>query len=107
MSRDPAISRQQRTSQGDVKDEDKTSIAPTSIYRGRHLYKGVLVNPFTVANYGRACAVELYIEHLRNSPDLVDRIREELAGRDLACFCALDDVCHADVLLRVAVGGAP
>lgn len=31
----------------------------------------------------------------------------ELAGRDLACWCALDQPCHADVLLVVAAGAGP
>lgn len=31
-----------------------------------------------------------------------EEIRAELAGKDLACWCALDDPCHADVLLRIA-----
>lgn len=31
--------------------------------------------------------------------------REELAGRDLACWCPLDQPCHADVLLEIANGG--
>lgn len=36
-----------------------------------------------------------------------DEIREELAGKDLACWCPPDQPCHADVLLRVAnEGGA-
>ncbi|HEY9371501.1 DUF4326 domain-containing protein [Streptomyces sp.] len=26
----------------------------------------------------------------------------ELAGRDLACWCPLDQPCHADVLLEIA-----
>ena len=26
----------------------------------------------------------------------------ELRGKDLACFCALDKPCHADVLLELA-----
>jgi len=29
-------------------------------------------------------------------------LRRELAGRDLACWCKLDDECHADVLLALA-----
>jgi hypothetical protein len=29
-------------------------------------------------------------------------IREELAGWDLACWCPLDEPCHADVLLAIA-----
>ena len=32
----------------------------------------------------------------------VDDVRRELAGRDLACWCPLDERCHADVLLRIA-----
>lgn len=35
-----------------------------------------------------------------------DEIRVELAGRDLACWCPLDQPCHADVLLEIANGGA-
>lgn len=31
----------------------------------------------------------------------VDEIREALAGRDLACWCPLDQPCHADVLLEL------
>ncbi|QDP44192.1 hypothetical protein SEA_JUJU_76 [Gordonia phage JuJu] len=29
----------------------------------------------------------------------------DLRGRDLACFCPLDQPCHADVLLELANGG--
>lgn len=29
-------------------------------------------------------------------------IRTELRGKDLACWCALDQPCHADVLLEIA-----
>jgi hypothetical protein len=36
----------------------------------------------------------------------IDDIRRELAGRDLACWCDLDQPCHADVLLELANGGA-
>lgn len=31
-----------------------------------------------------------------------DEVRQELAGRDLACWCPLDQPCHADVLLEIA-----
>ncbi|SIE19132.1 DUF4326 domain-containing protein [Mycobacteroides abscessus] len=31
-----------------------------------------------------------------------DEIRAELAGRDLACYCPLDQPCHGDVLLEIA-----
>jgi len=34
----------------------------------------------------------------------VEQVREELRGRDLACYCPLDEPCHADVLLEIANG---
>lgn len=36
--------------------------------------------------------------------NLTPAIRQDLAGRDLACWCPLDQPCHADVLLEVANG---
>ena len=30
-----------------------------------------------------------------------------LVGKDLACWCPLDQPCHADVLLEIANGGDP
>lgn len=55
---------------------------------------------------GPEAAVELYrrLLHVR-ARDEGDRLREwlaPLAGRDLACWCPLDQPCHADVLLRLA-----
>lgn len=47
-------------------------------------------------------AVELFRAWTICRPDNVAEIRAELAGFDLACFCALDQPCHADVLLEVA-----
>jgi len=32
----------------------------------------------------------------------VDDVRRELRGRDLACYCPLDEACHADVLIEIA-----
>jgi hypothetical protein len=34
----------------------------------------------------------------------VDDVRRELRGKNLACWCPLDEPCHADVLLKVANG---
>lgn len=54
-----------------------------------------------------AHAVALFRAHIAYED--VDRdqsaIRAELAGRDLACWCPLDQPCHADVLLELANGG--
>ena len=35
----------------------------------------------------------------------VTEIKEELRGKDLMCWCPLDQPCHADVLLGIANGG--
>ena len=32
----------------------------------------------------------------------IDDVTRELRGRDLACYCPLDQPCHADVLLAIA-----
>lgn len=69
--------------------------------------------------HGRAVQTEacgLYIgenaatvEAVALSPDLtapappsLDEIRQSLAGKNLACWCPLDQPCHADVLLELA-----
>ena len=44
-------------------------------------------------------------DDLRDYPLIADMERE-LRGKDLACWCPLDQPCHADVLLDLANGGA-
>jgi hypothetical protein len=53
---------------------------------------------------GRAEAVRRYRDDLLAGRlgISVDDVRRELRGRDLACYCPLDEPCHADVLLEVA-----
>ena len=63
-------------------------------------------NPYPVADYGRDEAMRLYREYLGQHPELVAAARTELVGRDLACWCAPSETCHADVLLAVANGQA-
>ena len=55
---------------------------------------------------GRAEAVRRYrIDLLAGRLDItVEQIQEELRGRDLACYCPLDEPCHADVLIQIANG---
>lgn len=36
-----------------------------------------------------------------------DQVRAGLAGRNLACWCPLDQPCHADVLLELANRSQP
>ena len=55
----------------------------------------------------RAFAVERLLCLIDNYRDPwgADRIRNELAGHDLACWCPLGQPCHADVLLEIANRG--
>lgn len=41
-------------------------------------------------------------ENVYGKPPTREEIREELRGKDLACWCPLDQPCHADVLLHLA-----
>lgn len=60
-------------------------------------------------------AVLLYRTAIKHSPTdiTVDEIRRELDGRDLACWCPIQDAdgnpvpCHADVLLAISRGEEP
>jgi hypothetical protein len=55
-------------------------------------------NPFAgLRDADRATMVSRYREWLGEHPVLLRRIRSELAGRALGCWCA-PAACHADVL---------
>jgi hypothetical protein len=51
---------------------------------------------------GRVGAVRLFEQFLAAKPELREKIRRELAGKNLACWCQLEEPCHADVLLDLA-----
>ena len=50
-------------------------------------------------------AVETFRELLLQQPELVEEARRELRGKNLACWCAHNQPCHADVLLKLANDG--
>ena len=79
--------------------------------RGARLPENVVVvtrptkwgNPHPL-DIGRHEAVRRYRDDL-----LADRlvinvadVKRELRGKDLACYCPLDEPCHADVLIAIA-----
>ena len=78
---------------------------PGSIYVARPSRWG---NPYTVTPYMSAeQAVARYRRAIEDGWDgvpTIREIREHLAGHDLACWCPLDQPCHADVLLQIANG---
>jgi hypothetical protein len=51
---------------------------------------------------GRDLCVRMYRKDWHDT----DAIRAELRGKDLACWCPLDQPCHADVLLEIANSSA-
>jgi hypothetical protein len=48
-----------------------------------------------------AMAVEWYRRYRELYP-LTEQAKEELRGRDISCWCRLDQPCHVDVLLELA-----
>ncbi len=60
-------------------------------------------NPYKIEPNGFSLseAVALYREWVTPHAAVV---RDELHGKNLACYCPLDRACHADVLLDLANG---
>lgn len=72
---------------------------PNTVYVGRPSRWG---NPIPVINGDRATAVAAYRAWLATQPHLITAARQHLAGKNLTCWCPLDQPCHADELLHVA-----
>ncbi|MCX5569646.1 DUF4326 domain-containing protein [Kaistia nematophila] len=53
------------------------------------------------AEHAVALYRKLLIKHAAKSDDTVDALLK-LRGKNLACWCRLDQPCHADVLLELA-----
>ena len=47
-------------------------------------------------------AVEAFRTHVENSPGLREMIVRMARGKNVACWCDLDDACHGDVILQIA-----
>lgn len=79
------------------------------VYVGRPTRWG---NPFSRAYleaHGQhgcpTCQVVIFEQNLSEEDKAL--IRRELAGKSLACWCPLDRMCHADILLAIANGHEP
>lgn len=74
-----------------------------AVYVGRPTKWG---NPFRVGKEAESAedAVDLYKKYLKNNIGLKTRAQIELKGKNLVCWCRLDQLCHADVLLEIANG---
>ena len=63
-------------------------------------------NPYAVKDHGDCppdLLVSLFRDYLRSDDGARMRAHlPELRGKDLVCWCPLDQPCHADVLLELA-----
>jgi hypothetical protein len=58
-------------------------------------------NPYRIGRDGtREEVITMYMEHLLNSPELLDAI-PDLSGKFLSCHCA-PEPCHGDILIDLA-----
>lgn len=49
-----------------------------------------------------AIAVDLHRQYIEGALRRCPKLLESLRGQNLACWCPLDALCHADVLLEIA-----
>lgn len=78
---------------------------PDTIYVGRPTKWG---NPIKIGEWingrkmSRLDVVRWYREHITPDSQIGQDAKKELRGKNLACWCCLQDPCHADVLLEIA-----
>ncbi len=72
-----------------------------AVYIGRGSPWG---NPFVIGKDGDRDAVcDKFEDMVNNDPLLLDRVKAELKGKHLVCFCK-PARCHGDTLLSIANG---
>lgn len=82
-----------------VLNKHKDVIPSDAVYIGRPSEWG---NPFVVGVHGeRGECVKMFEEYISKNQLLQQRVKEQLRGKDLVCFCA-PRACHGDILLRIA-----
>lgn len=79
----------------------QNGIPPGAIYIGRGSPWG---NPFVIGKDGdRATVIEKFRQYALANPELVRRMKAELAGKDLVCFCA-PLACHGHIIEAIIRG---
>ncbi len=75
---------------------------PNTVYVGRPT---IFANSFRVGRDGNSQeCVDLFRKSLEGYPNAGRAFSYFLRGKNLACWCRLDQPCHADVLLEIANG---
>jgi hypothetical protein len=68
------------------------------IYIGRGTPYG---NPFVIGKDGsRSEVIQKYREWILEQPELIEKIRKELKGKTLGCWCKPKD-CHGDIIIEI------
>ena len=78
-----------------------------TVYVGRTSGSPDWGNPFIVGIDGTAeeCVNKYRAMLMKSSEDTLRIMLSSLRGKNLACWCSLDQPCHADVLLEFANQG--
>lgn len=82
--------------------EREGRLGKTSGQRHGVVHPDKTITSHLVKDATREQAVIMFRAWLDQRPSLADAARTELAGRDLMCWCPLDEPCHADVLFALA-----
>lgn len=82
-----------------VYNQSDLNIPKNAVYIGRGSPYG---NPVVIGKDGtRTEVIEMYRKWVYSNPEMIKKIRSELSGKDLVCYCA-PKACHGDVILEIA-----
>lgn len=60
-------------------------------------------NPYAITDkLSREESVALFRQWVEEHPDFIRKVKTHLVDKNLACWCPLDQPCHANVLLEIA-----
>lgn len=57
-------------------------------------------NPYKLSDYSIDTSLKLYAKWLTDKIQADSKYLESLKGFDLACYCKLDQKCHADIIIN-------
>lgn len=90
-----------------VFNKHKDQIPKDAVYIGRGSSYG---NPYThmegktLAEFKvdtREESIKKYEDYIRSNPELIEKVKRDLKGKDLVCFCK-PLPCHGDILIKIA-----
>lgn len=82
-----------------VLNKHRSGIPSGAVYIGRGSAFG---NPFQIPRDGdREEVIEKFWLWIKTQPKLIERVKRELNGKDLVCYCS-PQACHGNILLAIA-----